>query len=166
MNDVNVFKELVDLKNRDHLSYENIGDAAGCVKSTVQKWFVKSHHVDERYLWGIANGVGDNRFKLAVLCYQTKLPSAMLNILSKYNSNSFSMLVGTQIEDADSDTAIVKLIRELSKPKPDELEIASCTNEMLDTGIMMILSAFETLNEYKIPIHKAVLERSYQGARG
>lgn len=164
MNNVNIFQEFYELKIRKSLSNADIAAATGRSVVIVGKWIAKRQIKDE-YLWPIADSLGDNRFKLAVFCYQNNLPTIMLELTSRYRNDDLSMVVGSQTEDMDSDEALEKLKVELSKPNPDIRIIEPRLIEMLETGIQMTLATFNIAKDYGVPIQKALIERSYQHAR-
>lgn len=155
---------------KNHYSIMNdqeiVGDTAatGVTAAAVGKW-MKKRKVKDEYLWPIADSLGDNRFKLAVFCYQNNLPTIMLELTSRYRNDDLSMVVGSQTEDMDSDEALEKLKVELSKPNPDIRIIEPRLIEMLETGIQMTLATFNIAKDYGVPIQKALIERSYQHAR-
>ncbi|MFC6324003.1 hypothetical protein [Companilactobacillus baiquanensis] len=164
MNDVNIFQEFLNLEIRSNIKDPDIAAATGVTAAAVGKW-MKKRKVKDEYLWPIADSLGDNRFKLAVFCYQNNLPTIMLELTSRYRNDDLSMVVGSQTEDMDSDEALEKLKVELSKPNPDIRIIEPRLIEMLETGIQMTLATFNIAKDYGVPIQKALIERSYHHAR-
>lgn len=164
MNNINIFQELADLKQRQDLSLMDIATAAGSSKSATQHWFDVGR-VDNKYLWNIADGVGDSRFKLAVLCYQKGFPDSSLSIIDKYNNDPLSRLRGTQIEDSESDSALQIIIDELCNPKPDLHLITSKLAEIADTMSDMYLLLDELPKLLGISKQKIFMERSEEYAR-
>lgn len=164
MNNINIFQELADLKQRQDLSLMDIATAAGSSKGAAQGWF-NARKIDNKYLWNIAEGVGDSRFKLAVFCYQKGFPDSSLSIVDKYNNDPLSRLRGTQIEDSESDSALQIIIDELCKRNPDLHLITNKLAEIVDTMSDMYLLIDELPKILGIPKQKIFMERSYQNAR-
>lgn len=159
MNNINMFQEMEDLRYRKDLSQGAIANICGVKPSSASKWFEKKK-LDDKYLWIIANSeYGDDRFMLALLCYELRLPTTYLNTLRKNREDSLADLVGTQLEDSESDTAITNLLSLLSMEVPNVDEIGSNSLELFDTGLKMILSATNILKNQKISITEALLER-------
>lgn len=159
MNDVNIFQELEDLRYRKNISQRKIAILCHVKPQSGQEWFTK-HHVDDKYLWIIANSdYGDGRFMLALLCYELRLPNSYLNSLRKNREDSLSDLIGAQQEDSESDVAIVNLMNLLSLEIPNKKEIGSNSLELFDTGLKMILSAANILKSEGISVAEALLER-------
>lgn len=164
MNNINIFQEFLDMENRQNIKDPDVAAATGVSPAAVGKW-MKKGNIDDKYLWKIASGLGDTRFQLAVFCYQSDLPSAVLNITKRYRPDDLSMVIGSQIEDMDSDEALEQLKVELSKPVPNKNVASCCVAEIIETGIQISMSAFKISKDLGIPIQTAFLERSYQNAR-
>lgn len=152
MNNVNIFTEYKKLRVRKDLTDTDISVATGISRQAIRKW--KS--LDDKYISKIANYCGDDRFVLAMLCYYNDLPSAFLNMLNRYNDDSFSLLLGTQKEDRDSDSAIEDLLLQLSKKIPDKDKEIKDTKEILETGIFMILYSLKVIREKELPLKSIV----------
>lgn len=165
MNNVNIFRELEDLRYRKNISQRKIAILCDVKPQSAQEWFAK-RKVDDKYLWTVANSdISDDRFLLALLCYELRLPSQYLNTLRKTNEDNLSMLLGAQREDTESDTAILDLIGQLILPKPDLKFVGPNALEMIDTGLKMILAGTGVLKSLNIPVITALLERSEEYAR-
>lgn len=159
MNNVDIFRELEDLRYRKNISQRKIAILCDVKPQSAQEWFNK-HYVDEKYLWIIANSeYGDNRFMLALLCYELRLPTTYLNTLRRNREDSLADLVGAQLEDSESDVAIIDLMNLLSLEIPNKKEIGSNSLELFDTGLKMILSATSILKSEGISVPEALLER-------
>lgn len=159
MNNVNIFRELEDLRYRKNVSQRKIAILCNVKPASAGEWFTK-HHVDDKYLWIIANSdYGDDRFMLALLCYELRLPSSYLNSLRKNREDSLADLIGAQQEDSESDVAIINLMNLLSLEIPNKKEIGSNSLELFDTGLKMILSATSILKSEGISVPEALLER-------
>ncbi len=96
---------------------------------------------------------------LALLCYELRLPTTYLNTLRRNREDSLADLVGAQLEDSESDTAIINLMNLLSLEIPNKKEIGSNSLELFDTGLKMILSATNILKSEGISVPEALLER-------
>jgi len=99
LNNINIFQELEDLRYRKGISISEIGRICDVKKQTAGDWFNKAHRVDDKYLWLISDAVGDDRFLMALLCYELRLPNNYLNSLLKNKNDSLSSLLGVQKED-------------------------------------------------------------------
>lgn len=154
-----MFQEMEDLRYRKDLSQGAIANICGVKPSSASKWFEKKK-IDDKYLWIIANSeYGDDRFMLALLCYELRLPTTYLNTLRRNREDSLADLVGAQLEDSESDTAIINLMNLLSLEIPNKKEIGSNSLELFDTGLKMILSATNILKSEGISVPEALLER-------
>ncbi|WDT65155.1 hypothetical protein NV391_09300 [Companilactobacillus crustorum] len=159
MNNVNIFQELEDLRYRKNISQRKIAILCNVKPASAGEWFTK-HHVDDKYLWIIANSeYGDDRFLLALLCYELRLSNTYLNSLRKSKEDSLSTLISTQLEDSESDVAITNLMNLLSVEIPNKEAIGSYSMELYDTGLKMILSAANILKSEGISVAEALLER-------
>lgn len=166
LNDINIFQEFEDLRYRNNISQRAVAMVCDVKEQSAQKWF-KNQKIDDKYMWIVANSnLSDDRFLLALLCYELRLPTQYLNTLRKTNEDSLSMLIGTQLEDTESDTAILQLLSQLSMPKPNLETVGTSSLEMVDTGLKMILTGTGILKKMNIPVITALLERSknYAGA--
>lgn len=159
MNNVDIFRELEDLRYRKNISQRKIAILCDVKPQSAQDWFTK-HSVDDKYLWIIANSeYSDDRFILAILCYEFRIPAIYLDTLRKNKEDSLSELVGTQLEDSESDVAIINLMNLLSVEKSNKELIGSNLLELLDTGLKMISSVTTILKSQKISATEALLER-------
>lgn len=159
MNNVDIFRELEDLRYRKSISQRAIANLCGVKPQSAQEWFTKGK-VDDKYLWIIANSeYSDDRFLLALLCYELRLSSTYLNSLRKSKEDSLSNLISTQLEDSESDVAITNLMNLLSVEIPNKEMIGSYSMELYDTGLKMILSATNILKSEGISVAEALLER-------
>ncbi|WP_119325674.1 hypothetical protein [Companilactobacillus musae] len=159
MNNVNIFRELEDLRYRKNISQRKIAILCDVKPQSAQEWFTKNF-VDDKYLWIIANSeYSDDRFILALLCYELRLPSSYLNSLRKNREDSLADLIGAQQEDSESDVAIINLMNLLSVEIPNKKAIGSNSLELFDTGLKMILSATNILKSEGISVPEALLER-------
>lgn len=149
-----------DMKQRQGLNSTDIAVAAGVSKPIVSKW-EKRKSLNDQYLWNIANSFSDERFKLAVLCYFQGIPAISLNILSKYQKSSLALLIGTQLEDLDSDSAIKDLIELISKPNPDIELIKQRLKEIQETSQIMNAAIDTVANNFGISIRDIALQRSH-----
>ncbi|MQS44278.1 hypothetical protein [Companilactobacillus mishanensis] len=150
MNHVNIRIEFERLKDRRHLNNKDISIATGVSRQAVREW----KHIDDKYLYKIANMYGDERFNLALFCYYFQLPSAFLNLFDRYKHDSLSMLIGARQEDLESDNAVEDLMNELCKAQPSETKVALDINEILETGIYYIFYSLKTINERHIPMQE------------
>lgn len=158
MNSINIYRELVEMMNRKNLKPVDISVATGVSRTAVGNWF-KLGKVNDKYIWLIANAFNDERFKLAVLCYSKDLPAITLNVLNKYQERPSAMLVGTQLEDLDSDSAIKKLLIEISKKEPDIKIVISCLKEIQETSNLMGATVDTVAESFGISMRDVVLER-------
>ena len=159
MNNVDIFRELEDLRYRKNISQRTIANLCDVKPASAQKWFEKKK-LDDKYLWIIANSeYGDDRFMLALLCYELRLPTTYLNALRRNREDSLADLIGAQLEDSESDVAIINLMNLLSLEIPNKKEIGSNSLELFDTGLKMILSATSILKSEGISVPEALLER-------
>lgn len=159
MNDINIFRELEDLRYRKNISQRKIAILCDVKPQSAQEWFTKNF-VDDKYLWIIANAVGDDAFVLALICYELRLPNHYLRSLLNSKDDSYSMIVSAMKEDSESDAAIPLLMNQLSQLKPDENLVGSMSLEILDTGLKYILAAMNVFRTQNISIPQAILERS------
>lgn len=165
LNDIDIFREFEDLRYRKGFSQRTVAILCNVKPQSAGEWFTK-RKIDDKYLWIVANSdLSDDRFLLALLCYELRLPSQYLNTLRKTNEDNLSMLLGAQQEDAESDTAILDLIGQLILPKPDLKFVGPNALEMIDTGLKMILAGTGVLKSLNIPVVTALLERSNKYAR-
>jgi len=158
MNSINIYQELLGMMDRENIKPVDISIATGVSRTAVSKWF-KLGKVNDKYIWLIANGFNDDRFLLAVLCYSKDLPVITLNILNKYQKSPLAMLVGTQLEDLDSDSAIKNLLSEISKKEPDIKIVTSCLKEIQETSNLMGATVDTVAESFGISMRDVVLER-------
>ncbi|KRK91400.1 hypothetical protein [Companilactobacillus futsaii] len=156
MSDINIVKEVLDMQDRQNFNDTDLAAIAGTSKTTVGKWF-KGTPIKDEYLVNLSNGIDDTRFSLAVDCYLFNFPAILLNIVNEYNSETSSLLVGTQIEDLNSDTAIENALKEISKSNPDENIIEFGIFKMFRTSSIMRAGAEALAHRYHISLKKAAL---------
>ena len=152
MNNVNIYTEYLQLRVRRNLSDTDISIATGISRQAIRKWT----GLDDKYIYKIANYCGDDRFVLATFCYYNDLPSVFLNVLNRYNDDQLSLLLGTQQEDKDSDSAISDLLQQLSRKIPDVAKETQDVKEILETGIFMILYSLKTIREKNLPLTQII----------
>ncbi|CAJ1187722.1 helix-turn-helix domain-containing protein [Companilactobacillus paralimentarius] len=157
MGDINIVREVLDMQNRQNFSDTDLAAIAGTSKTTVGKWF-KGTPIKDEYLVNLSNAIDDTRFSLAVNCYLFNLPPVLLNISNDYNQETSSLLIGTKIEDLNSDRAIENALKEISKSNPDENVIKFGIFKMLRTSSIMQACATAMSHRYHISLKQAVLE--------
>lgn len=87
-----MFQEMEDLRYRKDLSQGAIANICGVKPSSASKWFEKKK-IDDKYLWIIANSeYGDDRFMLALLCYELRLPTNIFKYIKKKQRGQLSRL--------------------------------------------------------------------------
>lgn len=146
--------------DRQNLRPVDISVVTGVSRTATSNWF-KAGQLDDKYIWRIANAFDDERFKLAVQCYSQGIPSIALDILNKYERSPLAMLIGTQLEDTDSDSAIKNLIIEISKPNPDIKSITSNLKEIQETSQIMNAAVDTVSHRFGISIRDVTLQRSH-----
>lgn len=156
MGDINIVKEVLDMQHRQNFNDTDLAAIAGTSKTTVGKWF-KGTPIKDEYLVNLSNAIDDTRFSLAVDCYLFNFPAILLNIVNEYNSETSSLLVGTQIEDLNSDTAIENALKEISKAKPDKSVISFGIFKMVRTSSIMRACAEALIHRYHITPNQVVL---------
>lgn len=138
---------------RQNLSNPDIAAATGVSRAAVGDWR-KLKKIEDKRLFQIANSFDDERFNLAVICYFYGYQSIFLNMLDKYRGDDLSLLIGTQKEDLDSDTAIKGLIQELSKNQPDKSVVKDYLKQIIETIGMMLSSVKKIATEQNIPVQQ------------
>lgn len=152
MNRVNIGIEYHLLMTRKNLNNTDISVATGVSRQAVRNW----KHIDEKYLYKIANVYGDERFNLALFCYFFNLPSELLTLLDRYKHDSLSMLIGARNEDTESDSAIEDLMLQLSKSRPSKKTITEDISEIMETGIYLVFYSLKEISEQRIPIEEII----------
>lgn len=153
MNNVNIYQEFENVMNRQDLNNADIAAVTGVSRSAVKDWR-KARKIEDKRLFQIANAFDDERFNLAVICYFYGYQSIFLNMLDKYRGDDLSLLIGTQKEDLDSDTAIDGLIQELSKNQPDKSIVKGYLKQIIETIGMMLSSVKKIATEQNIPVQQ------------
>ena len=156
MGDINIVKEVLNMQNRQNFNDTDLAAIAGTSKTTVGKWF-KGTPIKDEYLVNLSNEIDDTRFSLAVNCYLFNLPPVLLNISNEYNQETSSLLIGVQIEDFNSDSAIEDAIKEISKKNPDENIIKFGMFKMIRTSSIMQACVAAMSHRYHISLKQAVL---------
>ncbi|GEO63008.1 helix-turn-helix domain-containing protein [Companilactobacillus nantensis] len=153
MNNVNIYQEFEDMMKRQDLNNADIAAVTGVSRSAVKDWR-KARKIEDKRLFQIANAFDDERFSLAVVCYSYGYQAIFLNMLDRYRGDDLSLLIGTQKEDLDSDSAIKGLIEELSKKNPDKSIVKGYLKQIIETIGMMLSSVKKIATEQNIPVQQ------------